>query len=348
MVPSTEPVPIAAGSLVVLVGPVASGKSTWAAEQVAASSIVSSDALRALVGEGEHDLRASADAFALLEQIVTLRAKRRLTTVIDTLGLDAGQRETWRRIAHAAGVPAIAVVFDTPASECRRRNAERDMPVPADVVRAQLTRWPEVVAAVAGEPWDQVLTAVPVDVVPPALTPRRRPSAAPDGSTLDSTLDSTLAPVSTGSTMRIGLQLSSFTWPGGPPAMAERLGDIAARAEAAGVAHLWVMDHLRQIPQVGPAWNDLPDPFTVLAWLAARTRRVGLGVLVSPAFLRPLATVAKAYATLDVLSGGRAVCGLGVGWFEQEYRAGGHPLSLARRTVRRHRRCARGPAAAVE
>jgi predicted kinase len=76
----------------VLIGPVASGKSTWAAEHFAVNQIVSSDALRAVVGESEHDLRASADAFALLEHIVSSRVRRRLTTVIDTLGFDAEPR----------------------------------------------------------------------------------------------------------------------------------------------------------------------------------------------------------------------------------------------------------------
>ncbi|HZY08695.1 MAG TPA: AAA family ATPase, partial [Ilumatobacteraceae bacterium] len=72
-----------------LIGPVAAGKSTWAAQHFRPDQIVSSDALRAVVGEGEHDLRASADAFALLEQIVTRRVRRRLTTVVDSLGFDA-------------------------------------------------------------------------------------------------------------------------------------------------------------------------------------------------------------------------------------------------------------------
>ena len=83
------------------------------------------------------------------------------------------------------------------------------------------------------------------------------------------------------------------------------------------------MDHLRQIPQVGPAFHDLPDPFTTLVWIAGHTSRARLGVLVSPAFLRPPAVLAKAIATLDVLSGGRAMCGLGVGWFAAEYAAAG-------------------------
>jgi predicted kinase len=101
-----------------LIGPIASGKSSWAAEHFAPNQIVSSDALRAVVGETEHDLRASADAFAVLEEIVARRLQRRLTTVIDSLGLDAGMRAAWRRRADDAGMACIAVLFDTPPAEC--------------------------------------------------------------------------------------------------------------------------------------------------------------------------------------------------------------------------------------
>jgi F420-dependent oxidoreductase-like protein len=121
--------------------------------------------------------------------------------------------------------------------------------------------------------------------------------------------------------MRIGLQLPSFEWPGGPAHLAENLRRIVTEAEAAGVEHVWVMDHLRQIPQVGAAWQNLPEPYTTLAWLAGHTERIRLGVLVSPAFLRHPAVLADAVATLDVLSNGRAICGFGLGWFAQEYAA---------------------------
>lgn len=70
-----------------LVGPSGAGKSQWAARRDRGSQIVSSDALRAVVGTGEADLDASADAFAILDQIVAARLRRGLTTAIDTLGL---------------------------------------------------------------------------------------------------------------------------------------------------------------------------------------------------------------------------------------------------------------------
>src|ERR1700730_14710534 len=79
-------------ALVVLVGPAGSGKSARGAARYRPGEIVSSDRLRAVVGSGEADLDASADAFALLDQIAAARAGRGLTTVIDTLGLDAARR----------------------------------------------------------------------------------------------------------------------------------------------------------------------------------------------------------------------------------------------------------------
>ncbi len=93
--------------LVVLVGPAASGKSTWAAEWFPAHQVVSSDALRALVGDGEHDLGASKDAFALLDTVVQQRLRRRITTVVDTLALDPAQRARYRALAEAGRRPVL-------------------------------------------------------------------------------------------------------------------------------------------------------------------------------------------------------------------------------------------------
>ena len=101
--------------------------------------------------------------------------RRRLTTVIDSLGLDADTAgDAGVTSADEAGMPCIAVVFDTPAAECRRRNAARPLSVPADVVANQFRRWPIDTRRVLAEPWDQVLTPEPVVVVPAALA--RRPA----------------------------------------------------------------------------------------------------------------------------------------------------------------------------
>jgi alkanesulfonate monooxygenase SsuD/methylene tetrahydromethanopterin reductase-like flavin-dependent oxidoreductase (luciferase family) len=87
------------------------------------------------------------------------------------------------------------------------------------------------------------------------------------------------------------------------------------------------MDHFVQIPQVGRAWEDMLESYTALAYLAGVTERIRLGTLVTGIAYRNLAHLAKIVATLDVLSGGRAICGLGAGWFEREHElyAGGMP-----------------------
>jgi alkanesulfonate monooxygenase SsuD/methylene tetrahydromethanopterin reductase-like flavin-dependent oxidoreductase (luciferase family) len=80
------------------------------------------------------------------------------------------------------------------------------------------------------------------------------------------------------------------------------------------------MDHFVQIPQVGPEWQDMLDSYTALGFLAGRTGTIRLGALVTGVTYRNLAHLAKIVATLDVLSGGRAICGLGVAWHEREHR----------------------------
>src|SRR5207302_8822861 len=120
--------------------------------------------------------------------------------------------------------------------------------------------------------------------------------------------------------LSFGLQLSSFTRQPAGVALAPWLAEIAATAEAVGFTSIWVMDHMLQIPQVGRPWDDLPEAWTTLAWLAARTRTARLGTLVTGVTLRNPAHLAKIVATLDVLSEGRTICGLGAAWWEHEHR----------------------------
>jgi probable F420-dependent oxidoreductase len=109
-----------------------------------------------------------------------------------------------------------------------------------------------------------------------------------------------------------------------PPSL-ETLCAYAERAEALGLDSLWVIDHLfRAAPSYRVTWLE---PLTVLTAVAARTRRVslGTGILVLP--LRDPVILAKQVASLDVLSGGRIILGVGTGWNEQEFAACGIPYA---------------------
>lgn len=126
--------------------------------------------------------------------------------------------------------------------------------------------------------------------------------------------------------MRIGLQIPSFTWPGGADALAGRLVDIAQVADEGGFASLWVMDHQFQIPNVGPAEHDMLEGWSALSFLAAYTERVKLGTLVSGITYRHPGILVKTATTLDVLSEGRAIFGVGAAWFEREHHGLGIPF----------------------
>ena len=99
----------------------------------------------------------------------------------------------------------------------------------------------------------------------------------------------------------------------------DNLRRVGRAAEEAGFDTISVMDHVVQIPTVGPEWEDIPESTTALAFLAAATERVQLGALVNGITYRNLTQLGKQVATLDVLSGGRAFCGLGVAWHEREH-----------------------------
>ncbi|MGH2684591.1 MAG: TIGR03560 family F420-dependent LLM class oxidoreductase [Actinomycetota bacterium] len=294
--------------LVVLVGPSGAGKSMWASEQLPPEQVVSSDRLRALVGEGEHDQRAGTDAFDVLDLVVERRLKRGLLTVIDSLGLDAKRRRRWLEAAAKHGLPAFAVVFDTPAADCRARNKQRPYVVPSKVLTAQLASFAEAKEALPAEGFAAVLEPGPVRLVAPHFL--AAPAAA------QRQREDPLA-------LSFGLQLPRFSWTGGPSDLRPRLTTIARAAEEAGFESLWVMDHFLQIPPVGREWEDMLESYTTLGFLAGVTERATLGTLVTGVTYRNVAHLAKIVATLDVLSGGRAVCGIGAAWFEREHRAYG-------------------------
>ncbi|MEV4138536.1 LLM class flavin-dependent oxidoreductase [Dactylosporangium sp. NPDC049742] len=295
--------------VVVLVGPGGAGKSTWAGARFAADRIVSSDRLRALVGAGEDDITASADAFALLDTVVAQRIRRRLTTVIDTLGLDAQRRAGWIAAAREHGLPVVAVAFDTPAAQCRARNRARATKrIPADVLTAQLRTWASTRDALVSEGFDAVHLERPTSETPARTVPEAFVAAA----------EARRRQEDDPARLRFGLHIGEF--------QGVDVRATAVRAEEAGFDAIYVMDHFRQIPQLGRAWEDFLESYTTLAYLAACTTRVRLGALVTGVTYRNVAHLGKIVATLDVLSGGRAVCGLGLAWFKEEHVAYGWPF----------------------
>jgi alkanesulfonate monooxygenase SsuD/methylene tetrahydromethanopterin reductase-like flavin-dependent oxidoreductase (luciferase family)/predicted kinase len=284
-----------------LAGPSGAGKSTWAAEHFRDVEIVSSDRLRSVVGSGPNDLDASATAFDILERIASARISAGLLTVIDTLGFDDELRSRLATLADQAGLPRVAVLFDTPDEVCRERNRDRDRSVPARVLTGQFKRYRVVRGHIENSDW-QVIRPEGIEgvrtVAGADASATERPAPAPRGT----------------SDLEFHLHISSFEWLDAP----DRLTAVLRAAEAVGFSGVSVMDHLIQIPQVGRAWDDMLDPHVVLAHAAAVTERLRLGVLVTNVTLRPVAVLAKMLATLDRLSDGRVDCGLGAGWFARE------------------------------
>jgi F420-dependent oxidoreductase-like protein len=145
--------------------------------------------------------------------------------------------------------------------------------------------------------------------------------------------------------IELDLHLPNFNYPGvGPEQVFDRLVDIATAAERAGFTSVTLMDHYHQIPAVGPPENWMFEGNTMLAGIAARTRTIGLGLLVGGVTYRNPAHHAKITTTLDVISGGRAFHGVGAAWFEGEHDAYGFafpPLKERFELLEDHLRIAR-------
>jgi F420-dependent oxidoreductase-like protein len=123
---------------------------------------------------------------------------------------------------------------------------------------------------------------------------------------------------------RMGFQIPSFTYPGVATAdLFERIAAIATAAEESGFDSVWVMDHLHQIGVVGPETDPMLEGYTLLAGIAARTERVGLGTMVTGVTYRNPALLAKIVTTLDIVSAGRAILGIGAAWNDSEHLAYG-------------------------
>lgn len=123
--------------------------------------------------------------------------------------------------------------------------------------------------------------------------------------------------------MKLGLQIPTFDFPDTPDdRLFDRVADVARAAEEVGFDSIWVMDHLFQITQ-RPS-DPIFEGYTLLSGLAARTSRVKLGTLVTGVTYRNPALLAKMVTSLDVISAGRAICGIGAAWFELEHRGLGY------------------------
>lgn len=126
--------------------------------------------------------------------------------------------------------------------------------------------------------------------------------------------------------MRLGFQVDRFVYPGGGAGIGPGFAAAARRAEEAGFASFWVMDHFFQLPHIGPVDDPVLEGYAALAFAAASTQRIKLGTLVAGVTFRHPGVLVKTATTLDVLSGGRTYFGVGAGWFEREHHGLGVPF----------------------
>lgn len=132
--------------------------------------------------------------------------------------------------------------------------------------------------------------------------------------------------------MELALHHPNFTLPGGPEALGPTLARTARAADAAGWSTMTLMDHYFQMERLSRAEDPMLEGYTSLGFLAAQTERIQLGLLVTGVTYRHPGLLAKIVTTLDVLSGGRAMLGMGVAWYERENVGLGVPFPpLARR-----------------
>ena len=126
--------------------------------------------------------------------------------------------------------------------------------------------------------------------------------------------------------MKVGLQINSFTWPGGTEAIGPTLARIVRKADEVGFDSIWVMDHFFQIRGVGKVEEPMLEGMTTLGFMAAHSRRARVGLMVGGVHYRYPGLWVKATTALDVLSGGRAWLGIGAAWNAEESRALGFPF----------------------
>jgi F420-dependent oxidoreductase-like protein len=122
-----------------------------------------------------------------------------------------------------------------------------------------------------------------------------------------------------GVAIRLGLQIPNFSYGTGVTELFPTVIAQAAEAEAAGFDSVFVMDHFYQLPGLGTPDQPMLEAYTALGALATATERVQLGTLVTGNTYRNPTLLAKAITTLDVISAGRAILGIGTGWYELEH-----------------------------
>lgn len=120
--------------------------------------------------------------------------------------------------------------------------------------------------------------------------------------------------------MQLGIHFVDFTLPGAPESIGPTLAETAEIAEEGGASTFTVMDHWFQMEMMAPATDPMLEGYTTLGFLAGRTERMRLGLLVTGVTYRHPGLLAKIVTTLDVLSGGRAQLGIGAAWYEREHR----------------------------
>jgi F420-dependent oxidoreductase-like protein len=126
--------------------------------------------------------------------------------------------------------------------------------------------------------------------------------------------------------MQVGVHYANFGHPGWEGRLTERLAETARVADQGGASLMTVMDHWFQMEELGGSAAPMLEGYTTLGYLAAVTERVRLGLLVTGTTYRHPGLLAKTVTTLDRLSGGRAMLGIGAAWYEREHRALGVPF----------------------
>src|ERR1700688_4307686 len=119
--------------------------------------------------------------------------------------------------------------------------------------------------------------------------------------------------------MRLGLQIPNFTVGVPDDQLFETVAQLAGTAEDSGFDSLWVMDHFYQLPALGGPSQPMLESYTLLGGLAARTNRIRLATMVTGVTYRNPALLAKIVTTLDVISAGRAMLGIGAAWYDVEH-----------------------------